>query len=79
MYEQETVTFNEKIKELEAKLEDQINIYAAHKGVPGNEPSWTKTTETLSNLIHEIQLEIRCEVAASWIERAHRVKSKNGQ
>ena len=49
------------------------------KGVPGNEPSWTKTTETLSNLIHEIQAEIPCKVAASWIERAHRVKSKNGQ
>ena len=82
--EQETVTFNEKIKELEAKLEDQINRSMQSTLVfilfyPGNEPSWTKTTETLSNLIHEIQAEIPCEVAASWIERAHRVKSKNGK
>ena len=83
LVEQETITSNERIKELEAKLEDQINrsmrSTLVFKGVPGNEPSWTKTTETLSNLIHEIQPEIPCEVADSWIERAHRVKSKNGQ
>lgn len=72
-------SLTKQVKKLEDKCEDQANRSMRNtlvfKGVNGNEPNWTKTTEVLAGVISAVENDITLTEINSWIDRAHRMQS----